>query len=83
MSGLSIRLLDSNIVLVSGDPNGPFSTQTTFATLSASPLKIASAAAGDGDGVYDATPDFMLVVPAESYTGNYTATVAVDVAVGP
>jgi hypothetical protein len=82
-SNFEIRLLDANIVRVSGDPNGPASTQTTFGALSGTPLKIASAAAGDGDGVYDLTPDFRLTVPAESYAGSYTATVTVDIISGP
>lgn len=83
VSNFEIRLLDANIVRVSGDPNGPASTQTTFAALSGTPLKIASAAVGDGDGVYDLTPDFRLTVPAESYAGSYTATVTVDIISGP
>ncbi|GAG22669.1 unnamed protein product, partial [marine sediment metagenome] len=56
---------------------------TTFTALSGTPLKIASAAAGDGRGVYDLTPDFRLTVPAESYAGSYTATVTVDTIKGP
>ena len=83
VSNFDIRLLDANIVRVSGDSNGPVSTQTTFAALSGTPLKIASAAVGDGDGVYDLTPDFRLTVPAESYAGSYTATVTVDITSGP
>ncbi len=59
------------------------STQTTLATLSGSPLKIASAASGEGDGVYDLTPDFRLTVPAETYTGSYTATLTVAISAGP
>ena len=83
VSNFTIRLLNSDIVVVSGDPTGPASAQTTFTSLSGTPLKIASAAAGDGDGVYDLTPGFELTVPAETYTGAYSATVTVDVAVGP
>ena len=44
VSNFEIRLLDANIVRVSGDLNGPTSTQTTFAALSGTALKIASAA---------------------------------------
>ena len=83
VSNFRIRLLDANIVRVSGDVNGPVSTQTTFTALSGTPLKIASAAVGDGNGVYDLTPDFRLSVPAESYAGSYTATVTVDITSGP
>ncbi|MGD8758997.1 MAG: hypothetical protein PVJ07_01950 [Anaerolineales bacterium] len=83
VGNMEIRLLDVNIVRVSGDVNLPVSTQTTFASLSASALKIATAAVGEGDGVYDMTPDFRLTVPAETYVGSYTATVTVDISVGP
>ena len=83
VSNFEIRLLDTNIVWVSGDVNEPTSTQTTFTALSGTALKIASAADGDGNGVYDMTPDFRLTVPAETYAGNYTATVTVSISVGP
>jgi hypothetical protein len=83
VSNFEVRLLDANIVWVSGDTNGPVSTQTTFASLSGTALKIASAAVSDGNGVYDMTPDFRLTVPAETYTGSYSATVTVDISVGP
>ena len=82
VSNFEIRLLDANIVWVSGGTK-PTSTQTTFAVLSATALKIASAAEGEGNGVYDLTPDFRLTVPAETYAGNYTATVTVDISAGP
>ncbi len=83
VANFDIRLLDAIIVLVSGDTNKPTSTQTAFAPLSGTALKIASAASGEGDGVYDLTPDFQLAVPAETYTGNYTATVTVAISTGP
>jgi hypothetical protein len=82
VSNFQIRLLDANIVWVSGGIK-PTSTQTTFTALSGTALKIASAAAGEGNGVYDMTPDFRLTVPAETYAGNYTATVTVDITAGP
>ena len=83
VSNFDIRLLDANIVWVSGSTNKPTSTQTTFAALGGTGLKIGSAAVGDGNGVYDITPDFRLTVPAETYAGNYTATVTVDISAGP
>ena len=83
VANFEIRLLDANIVWISGDAEGPVSTQTTFTALSGTPLKIASAAAGGGRGVYDLTPGFRLTVPAESYAGSYTATVTVDMTKGP
>lgn len=83
VSNFQIRLLDANIVIVSGDTNKPLSTQATFASLSGTALKMASAAVGEGDGVYDLTPGFRLMVPAETFTGNYTATVTVAIGAGP
>ena len=83
VSNFQIRLLDANIVLVSGDTNKPVSTQTSFTSLSGTALKIASAAVGEGDGVYDLTPDFQLTLPAETYIGSYEATVTVTTNAGP
>jgi hypothetical protein len=84
VSNFKIRLLDANIVWVSGDDiNMPVSTQTTFTSLGGTGLKIASAAVGDGNGVYDMTPDFRLTVPAETYLGSYSATVTVSISAGP
>ncbi len=83
VANFQVRLLGANIVVVSGDTNRPTSTQTTFATLSGTALKIASAAVGEGDGVYDLTPDFRLMVPAETFTGSYTATATVAISAGP
>ena len=84
VSNLEIRLLDSNIVWVSGDSvNLPISTQTTYAALSGTALKIASAAIGEGNGVYDMTPEFRLTVPAETWVGDYTATLTVSIVAGP
>lgn len=85
VSNFEIRLLDANIVVVSGDggAQAPVSTQTTFASLSGTALKIVSAANQEGEGVYDLTPDFRLTVPAETFTGSYTATVTVALITGP
>ena len=83
VANFTIRLLNVDIVLGAGDPALPTSTQTTFASLSGTPLKIASAAVGEGDGQYELTPGFELTVPAETYTGAYSATLTADVAVGP
>ena len=83
VSNLEIRLADSNIVLVSGDPTLPASTQTTYAALSGVGLKFISAASGTSDGVYDITPEFRLTVPAETYIGNYTSTLTITVSAGP
>jgi len=84
VANFEIRLMDSSIAWVSGDSvNLPVSTQTTFVSLSGSPLKIASAAVSEGDGVYDMTPDFRLTIPAETFAGAYGATVTVSITTGP
>ena len=83
VANFEIRLLDSNIVLVSGDINKPVSAQTAFVSLSGTALKIASAAVGEGDGIYDLTPDFRLTVPGETFTGSYAAAVTVTISAGP
>ena len=83
VANFEIRLLDGNIVVVSGDINKPVSTQTTFVSLSGTALKIASAALGEGDGIYDLTPGFQLTVPGGTFTGSYTAAVTVTISDGP
>ena len=83
VSNFKISLSNNNIVVFSGDTNKPVSTQTEFASLSGTPLMIASAAVGEGDGIYDLTPDFQLTVPAETYIGSYEATVTITTSVGP
>ena len=84
VSNFEIRLLDENISAVSGPPNPkPASTQTTFASLSSTDLKIVSANAAQGNGTFDVTPDFRLTVPAAAYSGAYTATVTITIANGP
>ena len=83
VSNFEIRLLDANIVWVSGSTNRPTSNQTTFTALSGTGLKMASAAVNNGNGVYDITPEFRLTVPAETYAGSYTATVTADISAGP
>ena len=84
VSNFEIRLLDANIVVVTGPPSPkPTSTQTSFTPLSGTDLKIATATAAGGDNIYDLTPDFRLTVPAATYTGDYTATVTITIAAGP
>ena len=69
VSNVASRLLDADIVVVSGDTNGPVSTQTAFVSLGGTPLKIASAATGDGNGVYDLTPGLELTNPGRNVHG--------------
>ena len=84
VSNFEIRLLDSNIVVVTGPPSPkPSSTQTSFTSLSGTDLRIATATAIGGDNIYDLTPDFRLTVPAATYSGNYSATVTITILAGP
>ncbi len=84
VSNFEIRLLDANIVVVSGAPNPkPTSTQTIFAPLSGTDLKIVSATAAAGRNAWDLTPDLRLAIESASYSGNYSATVTIAIAVGP
>ena len=84
VSNFEIRLLDSNIVVVTGPPSPkPSSTQTSFTSLSGTDLRIATATAAGGVNVYDVTPDFRLTVPADTYTGDYSATVTITIVAAP
>jgi plastocyanin len=77
-----IRLRPEKIVPVSG--NGPPTSQVlTFQPLSGSPLKILSAAPGDGMGSYEFIPDFRLTAPAETSEGSYQAILTVSISSGP
>ncbi len=82
VGGFSIKLDDANVVTISGNTK-PSSTATAWIALSGTPLKIASAAVGQGIGQYDITPDFTLNVPAETFAGSYTGTVTIDMVTGP
>lgn len=77
-----VRLRPEKVVPVSGN-TPPTSQILTFQPLSGSPLKILSAAPGDGMGSYDFIPDFRLTVPAETSEGAYQAILTVSISSGP
>ena len=79
---LSVRLLDGNIVVISGE-SGPTSTQTTYAAIGSQTIKIISANAGFGQGVYNLTPDFQLNIPPQTFAGTYSANLTISVVAGP
>jgi hypothetical protein len=84
VANFEIRLLDANIVPVTGPPSPKAtSTQTSFAALSGTDLKIVTAIGAESNREYDVTPDFRLTVPAEVYIGSYTATVTITISNGP
>lgn len=83
IGNMTFRLLDANTSLVSGDPTLPVSMQTSFVSLSGTPLKFLSAVSGTSDGVYNFLPEFSLTVPAETYYGTYTNTITIALNTGP
>lgn len=83
VDNLQVKLANTAIARVSGDTEGPVSTQTSYAPLGSTPLRIASAADGAGQGVYNLSPDFRLSIPAQTYKGSYSGTVTIEVAAGP
>ena len=83
VSNFDVRQLDVNIVRRAGSQNLPTSTQTTFATLSGTPLKIVTAAVGQAKGIYDITPDFQMFLVGETVPASYDATVTVTISLGP
>ena len=83
VSNFDVRQLDVNIVRRAGSQTLPTSTQTTFAALSGTPLKIVTASQGQAKGIYDITPDFQLFLVGETVPATYTATVTVTISIGP
>lgn len=81
-TNLAIRLLNEKITVISGE-GGPASTQTSYTSLGNGWVKIISSPENVGMGIYDITPDFSLFVPAQTYSGSYTATITVSVVTGP
>ncbi len=82
VDNLKLQLLDVNIVNVAGNAK-PVSQVTSYQPLSGAALKILSAAATTGMGMYVFPPDFRLNVPAESVPGVYAAFMTVSVVSGP
>ncbi len=82
VDNLKLQLLDSAIVKVSGNTK-PVSQVTSYQPLSGAALKILSAAATTGMGMYVFPPDFRLNVSAESVPGVYSAFMTVSVNSGP
>ena len=83
VSNFDIRQLDVNIVRRAGSQSLPTSTQTTFAALSSTPLKIVTASQGQAKGIYEITPDFQLFLVGETVPETYDATVTVTISLGP
>lgn len=82
VANFKVQLLAAKIVRIAGNTS-PTSGATTYQPLGATPLKLLSAAAGQGMGTYDYTPDFQLTVPAQTLAGTYQSVVTVSVNTGP
>jgi hypothetical protein len=82
IGNLEGRLLDANIVVISGS-GPPSSTMTSYAAMSASAQTMLQATGANGVGDYEFTPEFRLSIPAEAYIGTYTASVTATFIVGP
>ena len=82
VTGFDIQLLDASIAVVAGNTK-PTSSVTAMTNLSATPVKICSAALDTGMGSYTLLPTFQLDVPAETYAGTYTATVTLTITASP
>jgi len=73
----------ANIITETGN-TPPSSQATTYQPLSSTtPLQVLSAAAGEGMGTYQFTPDFQLTVPSETKAGDYQALMSVSINAGP
>ncbi len=82
VSNFRVDIAAAAIVPVGG--NTPPTTQVPSAVpLSASPLKVLSAALTAGQGSYNYSPDFLLTVPASTPQGSYTANMTVTINSGP
>jgi plastocyanin len=83
VANFKMQLQNANIVTLGGN-TAPVSQALTYQPLSSvTPLKLLSAAAGTGMGMYDFTPDGRLTVPAESIPDNYEALMTVTINSGP
>lgn len=82
IGNMAARLLDANIVVLSGS-GPPSSTMTAYTPLSAAAQTMLQATGTNGVGSYQFTPDFRLSVAAETYTGNYLAAITATFIIGP
>jgi hypothetical protein len=80
VSNFEIRLLDANI-----EPGSdkPASQITTYTPLSTSNQQLLAYSGSNGNSTFDFIPDFQLDILAETYIGNYSATVTVTYVTGP
>jgi Copper binding proteins, plastocyanin/azurin family len=78
----NFKLLIDHIMIEDGNEH-PASQVMSYQPLSATPLKVLSAAVGEGMGEYHFEPELRLNVPAETYAGDYQALLTVTMNAGP
>jgi len=81
-SNLKIRLLNSSIIILSGNDK-PSSAIESFISLSNDAQTLLQYGGTDGQGSYEFTPEFQLLVPGEAYAGQYSSTITTTFVVGP
>jgi opacity protein-like surface antigen len=82
VSGFEVSLLDENIEVVAGN-DAPTSSATTALVLTTEPQKLVSAAVDEGMGTYTLLPTFTLDVPVDTYAGDYSSTVTLQMLATP
>ncbi len=82
VSQMGVELPQSAITVVSGS-NAPTSLVTSYAALSTAAQTLLTASGSDGIGVYQFTPNFRLILPADTYAGAYTSTLTITIVGGP
>lgn len=87
-TGIPVRNISANNFsvplapdVVTVDGNAPPSSFS--GSLAGAGIKLLSAAVGEGMGEYQVTPKLVLVVPAQTYAGTYTATITETIFSGP
>lgn len=82
VNGFTVNLIDGDVHTVYGSTQ-PVSMLAGPAILGAIPQILLRANPGTGLGHYTLQPTFSLVVPAETYAGEYTSVVTVAIVAGP
>lgn len=85
VANFKVRLQNANISIHEGGGGNdlPVSDIASYTSLSGTADRLMLAAAGEGMGWYDFTPDFSLDLAAETYAGTYQSTVTVGIISGP
>lgn len=82
-NGALLLKIDELTTVQGNTPPAIMGSYADYSVLEPSETVILQAAPGDGMGTYQFVPRFKLLVPAETYAGQYTANVSVSVIAGP